>query len=98
MDYSIEQKETEGKGMFYIEEDGEIVGELIYSIQDNGIMTLDHTETDPKMAGKGLASKLVKHSVDYARKNNYKVDPMCAYAAKQFERHEDYRELLVNQQ
>ena len=31
----------------------------------------------------------------YARKNNFKIDPLCAYAAKQFERHEDYRDVRV---
>lgn len=97
MNYKIEKKESGGKGMFFIEEEGNIVGHLRYSLQDSGIMTLDHTEVDPSMSGKGLASKLVRHSVDFAREKNYKVRPMCTYAAKQFERHGEYKEVLVKQ-
>ena len=93
MKKEIQQKENDDKGMFYIEKDGDIVAELTYTLQDNNVMTLDHTETDPDETGQGLASKLVKHSVDYARENNLKIDPLCEYAAKQFERHEEYREV-----
>ena len=97
MEKNIQQKETEGKGMFYIEKDGDIVAELTYTLGDNDIMTLDHTETEPDMTGKGLASSLVKHSVEYARKNNLQIDPLCEYAAKQFERHEEYQEIQARQ-
>lgn len=82
--------------MFYVEQEGEVVGHLRYSVLDNKIMTLDHTEVAPQMNGKGLASSLVRHSVDFARENDYKVDPVCSYAAKQFQRHEDYQEVQVN--
>lgn len=96
MENKIQQKESEGKGMFYIQKDGDIIAELTYSVQDSGIITLDHTETDPQMTGKGLASKLVSHSVEYARQNQLKIDPLCEYAAKQFERHQEYRDVQVS--
>lgn len=96
MENKIQQKESEGKGMFYIEKDGDIIAELTYSVQDSGIITLDHTETDPQMTGKGLASKLVAHSVEFARENQLKIDPLCEYAAKQFERHQEYKDVQVS--
>lgn len=98
MKEDIQQKETDGKGMFYIEKDGDMVAELTYTLQDNNVMTLDHTETDPKYTGEGLASSLVKHSVQYAREKDLKIDPLCRYAAKQFERHEEYREVQVTEE
>jgi uncharacterized protein len=93
MEKNIKQKETEGKGMFYIEKEGDIVAELTYTMGDNKIMTLDHTETDSDMEGKGLASSLVEHAVNYARENDIKIDPLCRYAAAQFERHEEYQDV-----
>ena len=93
MEKKVKQKENEGKGMFFIEGDNGIIAELTYTKEDNGILTLDHTETVPEMTGKGFASKLVKHSVNYARENDFKIDPICEYAAKQFERHESYQEV-----
>lgn len=97
MKKDIQQKETEGKGMFYIEKDDEIVAELTYTVGDNQIMTIDHTETEPEMEGEGLASSLVKHAVEYAREKDMKIDPLCRYAAKQFERHEEYREVQATE-
>ena len=93
MEEEIKQKETDGKGMFFIEGNDGIIAELTYTKEDDGVMVLDHSETIPEMTGKGLASRLVKHSVDYARENNLKIDPICEYAAKQFERHEEYQEI-----
>lgn len=93
----IQQKENEDKGMFYIEKDGEIVAELTYTLNENNVMTLDHTETEPDEEGNGLASSLVKHSVQYARDNDLKIDPLCEYAARQFERHEEYREVQATE-
>ena len=95
MDTRVQQKETEGKGMFFIEHKGKIVAELTYTVEDNNIITLDHTETEPEMTGKGLASSLVRHIVEYAREHNLKIDPLCDYAASQFERHEEYREVMA---
>lgn len=97
MENKIQQKEDEGKGMFYIEQNGDIIAELTYTRQDNGILTLDHTETDPAMKGKGLAKKLVEYSVEFARKEKIKIDPLCEYAAKLFERHQEYQDVKVTE-
>ena len=98
MEHDIQQKETEGKGMFFIEKDGEMVAQLTYTLDDSNVMTLDHTETEPGETGKGLASSLVKHSVEYAREKDLKIDPLCEYAAAQFKRHESYREVQASQE
>lgn len=93
MDNKIQQKEDGNKGMFFIENEEGIVAELTYTNEDNGVMTLDHTEVNPGMRGNGLASKLVKHSVEYARENDLLIDPLCEYAAIQFEKHQEYQDV-----
>lgn len=98
MKNDIQQKEDDGKGMFYIEKDGDIIAELTYTLQDNKIMTLDHTETNPEFEGEGLASRLVKHSVEFAKEKDIRIDPLCRYAAAQFERHEEYREVQATEE
>ena len=98
MEKNIQHKETEGKGMFYIEKEGDIVAELTYTLRDNNVMTLDHTETEPRYSGEGLASALVEHSVNYARENNLMIDPLCEYAAAQFKRHEEYRDVQATEE
>ncbi|MGB8704558.1 MAG: GNAT family N-acetyltransferase [Gillisia sp.] len=93
MEDRIQHKESEKNGMFYIEDQDGIVAELNYTRQDNGIMVIDHTETEKRARGKGLAAKLLKKSVDFARAKNLKIDPLCDFAQQEFEKHEEYREL-----
>lgn len=91
----IKHKEDDNQGMFYVEENNEIVGQATYTLQDDGIMVIDETMVEPKMEGKGIASKLIKHVVDYAKKNDIQVDPLCEFAAAQFKRHKEYQEVQV---
>lgn len=95
MSDNIKHKESDRRGMFYLEDNSGITSELTYTLQDNGIMIIDHTETRPALEGKGLASKLVKKIVDHARENNFKIDPLCPFAEVQFDLHKDYRDVLA---
>jgi len=47
------------------------------------------------LEGKGLASLLLKRSVEYARENNYKINPLCPFAEVQFDEHKEYRDVLA---
>lgn len=95
MNKEIKQKEDDNKGMFYIEDENGIIAELTYTRQENGILTIDHTEVDEKYEGKGVGAKLVEHTVDFARKEEIMIDPLCAYAAAQFKRNESYSDVRV---
>ena len=57
-----------------------------YNIEDNR-MNLYHTYTDPELRGKGLAAKVVIAALQYARKNNLKVEPGCTYVQSFISRH-----------
>jgi len=96
MSNKINHKETEGQGMFFMEDKDGIISELTYSLQDNGIMVIDHTETREAAKGKGLASKLVEKSVSYAKENDLMIDPICPFAEDQFNKNKEYQEVRVN--
>lgn len=96
MSTEIKHKETDRRGMFYMEDESGITSELTYSIQENGILVIDHTETRPSLEGQGLASKLVKKIVEYAREENLKVDPLCPFAEVQFDENQDYKDVRVD--
>lgn len=80
-----------------MEDDKGITSELTYSIQDNGILVIDHTETRQELEGKGLASKLVKRMVEFAREKEAKVDPLCPFAEVQFDQNKEYSDVRVDQ-
>lgn len=77
--------DAKNKGRFIILENGEPLGEMAVVI-DGDKLSVFHTEVLPKAEGKGFAKKMLDHMVEYARKNNLKVIPLCPYVLAQFKR------------
>lgn len=95
MSQEIKHKENDTRGMFYMEDDKGITSELTYKKQENGILIIDHTETRTELEGNGLASLLLKRSVEYAREKSYKINPLCPFAEVKFDEHKEYRDVLA---
>lgn len=92
----IKHKENNNRGMFYIENDKGIVGELTYNKSANDVLTIDHTEVKREMENRGIGASLVKESVEFARKNNYKIDPLCPFAEVQFDKNKSYKDVRAS--
>ena len=82
------QVNDKGRGKFFIEENGEQLGEMEIAITKNNLIAY-HTEVLPKAEGKGLAKAMLEHMVEYARTNHLKVIALCPYVNAQFRRHKD---------
>ena len=54
-----------------------------------------HTLVPPELRGRGIAEKLVRAALAYARTQGLKVVPACSYVAKFIERHQEYRDLVA---
>jgi len=93
MSQLIKHKENQTNGMFYLEDNNGILSELTYIKKDNNILVIDHTETKKGEEGKGLASKILDHTVNYAKENNFKIDPLCPFAEVKFDENEEYQKL-----
>ncbi len=63
-----------------------------YSLNDK-VMELYTTYTPPQLRGKGLAEKVVRAALNYAKENNLKVIPSCSYVRIFIERHPEYKSL-----
>ncbi len=68
---------------------------LEYTLHEN-VLTLVHTEVTSVLQGQGVAGQLVSFAVAYARHFNLKVVPLCEYAAGQFAKKAEYRDVLLN--
>ncbi len=85
--------DPDGKGSFFIDQEGERLAEMVISIADNNL-TVYHTEVSEKLKGQGIASKLLSAMVDYARQHQLKVIALCPYVSAQFKRHpEQYKDI-----
>ena len=76
----IQHNENENCGKFYIEEKGKPLAELVYNLDVEGILTIEHTQVSDKLARKGIGNELVRYAVEYARKSHLKIDPQCPFA------------------
>lgn len=70
------------------------IGEATYSKSDK-IWIIDHTFVDKSYGGQGIAAKLVDEVVRQARANNVKINPLCPYAKRLFEKTKEYADIWV---
>jgi uncharacterized protein len=57
-------------------------------------LVLRHTEVPPALEGKGLAAKLARTALDFARANHLRVVPLCPYVSSFIRRHREYQDLV----
>ena len=63
----IQQEDNGKKGVFFIEENGEVVAEMTYVWSGEDKIIIDHTEVSEKLGGKGIGKQLVHKAVEMAR-------------------------------
>lgn len=81
------------KMRYEIHEDGEVAGFITYAREGKVIIFL-HTETDPRFRGDGLAGRLVRSSLDDARKRGLDVLPFCPFLRDWIAGHREYADLV----
>jgi predicted GNAT family acetyltransferase len=80
---------------YEIEEDGEVAGFIAYR-RDDGVITMVHTDVDPKWEGKGVGSALARGALDDVRARGLKVRPLCPFVAAFIKRHPEYDDLVFS--
>jgi predicted GNAT family acetyltransferase len=88
-----EPQQTVTTGRLEIEHNGE-VAYLEYSLGGN-VLELTHTEVPEKLRGTGLASALAKTALDWARRDNLKVDIICPSVQEYVAKHPEYSDLIM---
>jgi predicted GNAT family acetyltransferase len=66
-----------------------------YRLMDGRVM-FPHTVVPPAHEGQGLASKIARASLDWARSEGLKVIPACSFYRTYLQRHPEYQDLLHN--
>lgn len=90
----IKHKQDQNKGKFYIEIENKVFAEMTYSIAGVTLIIIDHTEVSEQLKGKSAGKQMLENLVDYARKNNIKVIPLCPFAKSVFEKSIELRDVL----
>ncbi len=60
-------------------------------------MVMTHTFVPPELRGRGIAEKLVRFALEFARTERLRVVPACSYVEAFIRRHAEYQPLLADQ-
>lgn len=63
--------------------------------QNDGVVSIFHTEVPRDLNGKGHGSELVRGTLDLIRKRGLKVRPMCPFVSFFIRQHPEYADLLA---
>ena len=91
---TIEHQPHGHKGEFVWMQDGERLAVMSYSVAGSRVI-IDHTDVDDRLRGKGAGKQLVKSAVEWARKENVKLMPLCPFAKSVFDKTPEYRDVLA---
>lgn len=92
----IQHKKSGTKGMFFVEQDGNILAEMVYTQPAANKMVIEHTEVSDELRGQKVGNQLVAAAVDYARKQEIRIIPLCPFANAVFKKTPEYNDVLVS--
>ena len=68
--------------------------EMTYSRASASLIIIDHTGVPDALRGRGVGAVLVRRAVEDARREGFKILPLCPFAKSQFERHPEWKDVL----
>jgi predicted GNAT family acetyltransferase len=90
----VQRKQTDNKGMFYVEYEGEVHARMFYHMTAPNKMVIEHTEVDDELRGQNVGYQLVEAGVEYARQHNIKITVWCPFAKSVFNKKPDWHDVL----
>ena len=60
-----------------------------------GRLVIYHTEVPPPLQRRGLAARLTRAALAFARAEKLQVEPRCPYTAAFMQKHPEYQDLLL---
>jgi predicted GNAT family acetyltransferase len=92
----VRHEDAGGRGVFFIEREGQRIAELAYSRAAERRIIIYHTEVEPELRSRGVARRLLDAAVAWARQTGTMVGATCSYAKAEFERDPSIRDVLAD--
>ena len=89
----IKQEDNGIKGVFLIFEGQTMAGEMTYVWAGEDKFIIDHTGVKPQFGERGFGKRLVLSAVEFARKNELKILPLCLFAKAEFIKNKNYADV-----
>jgi predicted GNAT family acetyltransferase len=97
MSEDVEVRENADESRYEILVAGEVAGFTEFA-REGGRVDFLHTEIDDRFEGHGLASRLIGHALDDARRRGTPVLPYCAFVRSFIAKHAEYQDLVPQDQ
>ncbi|MFU8813616.1 MAG: GNAT family N-acetyltransferase [Balneolaceae bacterium] len=91
---NIQHHSGDTKGEFYIERNGDTAAKITYTKLGSTQVIVDHMEVSDDVEGQSIGRKLVEQIVNYARKHELKLIPLCPFVKSIIERDESLQDVL----
>ncbi|MEM9326589.1 MAG: GNAT family N-acetyltransferase [Bacteroidota bacterium] len=92
---NITKEEQESKGRFVAKEEETELGEMTYSLANDGqLLIIDHTGVNEGHGQTGVGKALFEHMVETVRAEGRKVMPLCPFARAMFQKNQDKWDVL----
>ena len=87
--------QTDGhKGAAKASFDHTIAGMMTFTLPNDQMIIIDHTEVDPSHQGKSVGKLLLYKIVAMAREDGLSILPLCPFAKAMFLKYEDIQDVL----
>lgn len=83
---------NEDASQFEIQVDGQLA--IAQYVRTDQWITFTHTETPAELQGQGVASRLIRGALQYARAQGLRVVPRCPFVAEYIQRHPEFQDLV----
>ncbi|MBN8629275.1 MAG: N-acetyltransferase [Rhodobacterales bacterium] len=70
-------------------------GEITYTRPRDGVISANHTGVPESMAGRHVANALLDYMLEDARREGFKIKPVCPFIRKQYARHPEWADLFT---
>ena len=80
---------------FALDVDGQ-TAYLLYRDLGDGVYEYASTFVPPTARGRGIGGRIVRHALDHAREQGWKVVPTCWFVREAIEREPEYRPLVAS--
>ena len=91
---TVQHKKMGTRGLFYVEYEGNIAAEMVYSMPAQDQMLIEHTEVSDELRGKNIGYELVHAGVEYARHHAMKIIPICPFARAGLNKKPEWQDVL----
>ncbi len=89
----VEREDRKSGGVYRLTLDG-AVAEMTFSRASEQLIIIDHTDVPEALRGRHIGNVLLERAIADAREAGAKIFPLCPFAAAQFRRHPEYRDVL----